>query len=85
MVKTASSNVGCVGSVSGWGAKILHVVAKKTKETQSRSDIVTDSTKTLKVVHIKKKKSLKKSQIFLNLSYFVHLELRFFKDRDLIF
>ena len=37
MVKTSSFNVGCVGSVSGWGAKVLHVVAKKTKEHKAEA------------------------------------------------
>ena len=37
MVKTSSSSVGRVGSISGWGAKVPHVVAKKTKEHKTEA------------------------------------------------
>ena len=55
MVKTSPSKAGGVGSIPGLGAKIPHALRPK-----NRSDIVTDSIKTLKLVHIKKKKILKK-------------------------
>ena len=42
-----------MGSISGWGAKILHASQLK---KQNRNNIVTNSVKTLKMVHIKKKK-----------------------------
>ena len=42
-----------MGSISGWGAKILHASQLK---KQNRNNIVTNSIKTLKMVHIKKKK-----------------------------
>ena len=60
MVKTSSSNAGSAGSIPGWGAKIPHASRPKDQNIKSRSNIVTTLTKTLKVVHIKKKKSLKK-------------------------
>ena len=55
VVKTLPSNVGAVGPISGQGAKIPQSCGQKSK-TQHRNDIVTNSVKTLKMVHIKKKK-----------------------------
>ena len=51
-VKTSPSNAGCAGSILGWGEKIPYV--QKTSKT--RSNIVTNSTKTLNMVYIKKRK-----------------------------
>ena len=63
MVKTLPSNAGGAGSILGWGAKIPHALRpKKPKHKKNRSNIVTNSIKTLKMVHIKKyyKKKTKK-------------------------
>ena len=46
-------SAGGVGSISVWGAKILHASQLK---KQNRNNIVTNAIKTLKMVHIKKKK-----------------------------
>ena len=57
---TSPSTAGCAGLILGWATKIPHALwPKKTK--QSRCNIVTHSIKTLKMVHIKKKKKRKPS------------------------
>jgi len=43
------------GCIPGWRAKILHASQPK---NQDRKNIVTNSKKTLKMVHIKKKKRI---------------------------
>ena len=53
VVKTLPSNAGCAGSIPGQGAKISHASWSK-NQTKNRSNIVTNSVKTLKLVHIKK-------------------------------
>ena len=62
VVKTSSSNAGGVGSTPDQGAKILHAswpksqTNKQTKQLKkNRSNIVTNSIKTFKMVHIQKK------------------------------
>ena len=70
VVKTSPSNPGSEGSVPGWGAKISHALQPKQK---NRSNIVTGSIRTLKVVHIKKKIWTKKKQIQEKLSALPHL------------
>ena len=35
VIKTSSANGGGVGWIPGWGAKILHAVAKKKKQPQN--------------------------------------------------
>ena len=45
------------GLILGWGAKILHASWPKNLKTENRSNIVTNSIKTLKMVHIKKEKN----------------------------
>ena len=54
VVKTSPSNAGGVGSIPGWGAKIPMPQGKK-QNINNRSNIVTNSIKTLKIkmVHIK--------------------------------
>ena len=59
MVKTSPFNAGSVGSTPGWGARIPHTLQPE-PQTGSRNNIVTNSLKSLKVVHKKKKKNLKK-------------------------
>ena len=51
-------SAGGVGSISVWGAKILHASQLK---KQNRNNIVTNAITTLKMVHIQKKKKKKKS------------------------
>ena len=55
MVKTSPSNAGGMASIPGWGAKILHDLWPKQQNLikKKRSNIVTNSIKTLKIVHIK--------------------------------
>ena len=57
VVKTLHSNAGGVGSTPGQGAKI-HMPPGKKPKTWNRSNIVINSIKTVKMVHIKKKKKL---------------------------
>ena len=59
VAKTLPFSVG--GSIPGREAKIPHTSVSKNqniKKKKKRSNIVTDSIKTLKMVHIKKKKNL---------------------------
>jgi len=51
VIKTSPSNAGGVGLILGWGAKILHALWTK---KQNRSNIVTNSIKTLKEWSISK-------------------------------
>ena len=65
VVKISPSNAGGVGSILGLGAKIPHASwTKKTKtlKKKKRWDNVTNSIKTLKMVHIKKKKKEKEKK-----------------------
>ena len=55
VVKTSPSNAGDVGSIPVWEAKSPHASWPK-NQTQNRNNIVTNWIKTLKMVHIKKKK-----------------------------
>ena len=58
---TSPPNAGRVGAVPGQEAKILQcLAAKKAKHKTEAINIVRDSIKTLKMVHIKKKKNFKK-------------------------
>ena len=52
-IKTSPSNAGAAGSIPGQGAKILHALWQKTKK-QKRSNIVTNSIRTVKMILIKK-------------------------------
>ena len=54
MVKTAPSNAGAVGVIPGQGTKIPHASWPKKQNINNRSNIVANSRKTLKMVHIKK-------------------------------
>ena len=56
VIKTSPSNAGGMGSIPRREAKILHASGP---EDQNRSSIVTNLIKTLKMVHIKKKKRKK--------------------------
>ena len=56
MVKISPSNAGGVGSISSWGTKIPHASGPKKKKNQNlnnRSNMVTNSTKIFKMVHIR--------------------------------
>ena len=55
LLKTSPFNAGDAGSISAHGIKISYALWLKTK-TLNRNNIVTHSIKTLKMVHIKKKK-----------------------------
>ena len=55
VLKTWPSGAGGVDSIPGWRARIPHVLGpKQTNKQTNRSSIVTNSLKTLKMVHIKK-------------------------------
>ena len=54
VVRTLLSNAKGMGSIPAWGIKIPHASGPK-----NRSNIVTNSIKTLKMVHIKRNKNLK--------------------------
>ena len=62
MVKTSPSNAEGAGSVPGQRAKILYASWPKTQNINNRSNIITSLINTLKMVHIQKKKSLKKQK-----------------------
>ena len=59
VVKTSPSNAGGMGSMPGWGAKIPHALGPKKNKTNgqkqycNRSNVVTDSIKTLQRVQVK--------------------------------
>ena len=55
MVKTFPSSVGGMGSVPGLEAKIPYASQPKNHNKSNRSNIVTTSIKTLKMIHIQKK------------------------------
>ena len=58
MVKTSPSNAGGMGLIPGWKlSSHMPCGKKKNPNMKNRNNIVTSSTKTLKMVHIKKKKS----------------------------
>ena len=61
MVETSPSNAGGEGSIPRQGDGIPHALGPKT-EALNRGNIVTDSAKTLKMVHIKKKEKVKKKK-----------------------
>ena len=55
VVKALPSNAENAGSTLGWGADIPHILFPKNQNIKNnRSSIVTNSIKTLKMVHIKK-------------------------------
>ena len=75
VVKTLLSNVGDINSIPDQGYKIPHALGPKNQNAK-KSNIVTNSIKTLKMVHINKK-NLKKinklpvgDYLFSMLSYF---------------
>ena len=56
MVKSSPSSASGVSSTPGLGPKILRTSWSKNLDINHRSNIATNSIKTLKMVHIKKKK-----------------------------
>ena len=56
VVKTLPSNAGGAGLIPGQGARIPYAWQPKNQKRKNRSNIVTDSIKTVKAVHFKKKK-----------------------------
>ena len=48
----SEDNAGGVGWISGWRAKIPQASWPKTQNINNRSNTVTNSTKTIKMVHI---------------------------------
>ena len=65
VVKTLPSNAEGTGSIPGWEAKILHASARKQNNSNNKNkgSIATNSIKTFKMVHIKKKKKMVKKNI----------------------
>ena len=58
VVKTLPFNTGSVGLIPHQGTKIPHASWPKNQNMNNRSNVVTNSLSTLKMVHIKNKKSL---------------------------
>ena len=56
VIKTSPSNAGGARSIPGQGAMIPHASWPNPRKTQNRSNIVINSIKAKKMVHIKKKK-----------------------------
>ena len=54
LVKTSLSNVGSEGSIPGSGAKIPYASWAKNQSINNRNSVVTNSIKTLKMVHVNK-------------------------------
>ena len=54
MVGIPPSNAGGAGLIVGWGAKILHASWPNTQNRKDRNNIVTNSVRLFKMVHIKK-------------------------------
>ena len=59
---TSPSSVGNVSSILDGRAEILHASRLKNQNINHRSNTVTNSVKTLKMVHIKKKKKKKEKK-----------------------
>ena len=71
------------GSIPGWEAKIPHAVWPKNQNINNGSNILTNSLKTLKMVHIKKK-SLKKKQVISGVTLpGFHSQLHHFPGRSI--
>ena len=54
MVKTSPSNAGGASLIPGQGPKVPHASWPKTQNIHNCSNIVTNSIKSLKMIHIKK-------------------------------
>ena len=68
MVKTSPSSAGRVGLIPGQEAKIPQASWSKTQNISNRGNLVSNSIKTLKKVHIKKKSlNVKKKKKILRL------------------
>ena len=63
VVKALPSNAGGVGFIPGRGAKIPHGSWLKNQSIKSRSNIVINSIKTLKIVHIGKNLQKKRGEV----------------------
>ena len=59
MVKISRSSAGGAGLIPGQGTKIPHASWSKYQNRNNRSNTVTNSLKTFKLVHVKKKKNKK--------------------------
>ena len=58
VVKTLPSNAGGEGSIPGQGTKIPYASQPKNPNISKRSNIITKSIKTLKIVHVRRKKRM---------------------------
>ena len=70
MVKIAHFNAGGVGSIPAREAKIPHALGPKTQNIEKRNNVVMNSIKTLKMVHIKK---ILKENSFIEIQLMCHL------------
>ena len=52
VVKISPPNARGIGSIPAWGDKILYAPQAKKNKTKTRSNIITNSIKTLKEIHI---------------------------------
>ena len=60
VIKTSPSNAGDAGSIPGWGAKIPHASWPKNQNIKQKQYCNKFSKDFKRMVHIKKKKNLKK-------------------------
>ena len=67
MVKTSPSNARGVGSIPGQAAKIPHAPRLRNQKHKIRSNIVTNSIKTLKMVRIRNLKKKKSTMAAMNI------------------
>ena len=72
MVKILPSNTGNVGLIPGWKAKILHASQPKNQNINNKSNIVTNSIKTIKKTKWGEKKLKCDSAVLLTNYHAVH-------------
>ena len=80
MIETLPSNAGGTGLIPGRGAKILHASRPKNQNIKQKQYCNSESIKTLKTVHIKKKKNFIKKALFHSLKAGVFCFEKFGKE-----
>ena len=79
VVKTSPSSAGDAGLIPGQGTKIPHALGPKNQKIENRSNIVTSSTKTLKMIHIRKSlKRISSWSKWMNIQLYSHILLSVF-------
>ena len=71
VVKTPPSNAEGASLIPGWRAKIPHASWPQNQNINNKSNIITNSIKTLKVIHVRKKIFKKRKKVIKgsNLSF----------------